>query len=191
MTQLTNNKLSVGDKAPQFKATNVFGKEINLKDVQSRYLLLVFFRYAGCPWCDLAIHRLSMEYATLKENGCEVIAFVQSDKATIDANFYNRKIANPEFSIVADHERKFYSLYGVNDSIVAAVRSIKAIPLWLSSLKGFGLRHRGIDGSVFLVPASFLIDTRSGRIKQVAYGSSYYEPEAFMDIYGSVFYKEL
>jgi peroxiredoxin len=185
------HRLSVGSIAPKFKAVDVSGKHISLEAIDSRYILLAFFRYSGCPWCNVAIHRLSLEYATLIEHGCEVLAFVQSEKQDIVDNIYGRHVIKPAFSIIADRKRRIYDLYGVNDSVRAAVRSLARIPTWLHSIRKQGFKQRTIDGNLFLVPASFLIDGRSRKIIQASYGSSFYETEAFMDIYGSVFFREL
>ncbi len=184
-------RLSVGQQAPTFSVTDVEGNRIALNKIESRYILLVFFRYSGCPWCNLAIHRLSLEYPTLIENGCEVIAFVQSEKQHIIDNIYGRHTVKPEFSIVADRTRRIYELYHVRDSISAAVRTITKIPNWLHSIRKHGFNQSSVDGNLFLVPASFLIDGRTRKIIQTSYGSSYYETEAFIDIYKSVFFKEL
>ena len=184
-------KLLAGQKAPDFTTVDVLKNKIAVRDIDARYVLLVFFRYAGCPWCNLAIHRLSLEYSTLKNNGCEVIAFIQSDARAITANIYDRHAQKPKFSIIADPKREYYNLYGVGESLKAAVSSIKNVPFWLHSVKEHGYKQTQVDGNLFLVPASFLIDTRTNTIIQTSYGTSYYDTEAFMDIYQSVFYKEL
>jgi peroxiredoxin len=183
--------LSIGALAPNFTDNDVSGNHISLDAIESRYILLAFFRYSGCPWCNVAIHRLSLEYETLRQHGCEVVAFVQSEKQTIVENIYGRHVVKPAFSIIADHERRIYDLYGVKDSLSAAVRSVTKIPIWLHSISKQGYKQRTIDGNLFLVPASFLIDGRSRKILQASYGSNFYETEAFMDIYKSVFFKEL
>ena len=185
------NKLVAGQKAPLFTTKDALGKPISLSGIDKRYILLVFFRYAGCAWCNLAIHRLSLEYKTLKDHDCEAIAFVQSDEMAIDNNIYQRHAKTPKFSIIADRDQKYYSQYGITDSIPAAVKSIKSIPAWMHSVKDHGFKQDWVDGNLFLVPASFLIDGRTLKIIQSNYGSSYYEAEAFMDIYQSVFFKEL
>lgn len=191
MSSLRATRLSAGQAAPEFSARDVNGKNIILNKTNSRYILLVFFRYSGCPWCNLAIHRLSLEYDTLKQNGCEVIAFIQSQKKDIVENIYERHEVKPKFSIIADHERKFYKLYAVNESIKAAAMSITKIPTWLQAVKKHGFRQKSIDGNLLIVPASFLIDGRTKKIIKTSYGSSFYDTNTFVEIYKSVFFKEL
>lgn len=185
------SKLVDGQVAPRFSAVDVMGKKISLTHKNSRYVLLVFMRYSGCPWCNLAIHRLALEYPILQENGCEVITFIQSPASGIIKNIYERHARQPQFSIVADPDSKYYDLYGVQPSYVAGAKSIRRVPHWLHSVKQHGYRQPTVDGSLFMVPASFLISTRTNKILKTSYGNDYYDKDAFMDIYQSVFFKEL
>lgn len=185
------SRIKVGQTAPSFSNKDVGGRQVALDGIESRYILLAFFRYSGCPWCNLAIHRLSLEYSTLKEHDCEVVAFIQSKKSDIIDNIYGRHAVKPEFPIIADSQLKYYHLYGVNDSIKAGVKSITKIPAWIHSVKKHGFKQQKVDGNLFLVPASFLIDGRTRKIIKASYGSSFYETKTFIDIYQSVFFKEL
>lgn len=191
MAKQYRNHLRPGHPAPAISTRDVFGNKLSLKTLNSRYILLVFFRYAGCPWCNLALHRLSLEYQTLKDHGCEVITFLQSDSPDIIENVYERHAQKPQFAIVADPERQHYQRYGVSNSLRAGLSSLKHIPIWAHSVRQHGFAQKKVDGNLFLVPASFLIDGRTNTIIQTSYGASYYDTEAFMDIYQSVFYKEL
>ncbi|MEO6513329.1 MAG: redoxin domain-containing protein [Candidatus Saccharimonadales bacterium] len=191
MSPSITKKLVPGDTAPDFATTDVHGQKIRLSKIDSKHILVVFFRYSGCPWCNLAIHRLSLEYARLQENGCSVIAFIQSDKTDVVDNIYNRHEVRPPFPIIADYEQKFYKMYGVGDSILAAVRSLTKVPAWVHSVKDHGFKQTKMDGSLFLVPAAFLINGKTQKIEKASYGTSFYDHDLFLDIYDLVYYKEL
>ncbi len=191
MTSLLSTRLGAGQTAPDFNARDVSGHKVSLGKIDARYVLLVFLRYSGCPWCNLAIHRLSLEYPRFKEHDCAVVAFIQSNKSDIISNIYKRHTVKPEFPIIADHAREFYKLYGVGTSLAAAARSITKIPAWVHAVKDHGFKQPKIDGNLFLVPASFLVDRRNGKIVKASYGADYYDEEAFIDIYQSVFFNEL
>lgn len=118
----------INQKAPQFSTTDIFGDKVNLGAYKDGYTLLVFLRYSGCPWCNLAIHRLSLEYKRLQEYKCQIIAFVQSDKAGVVKNIYERHELRPQFPIIADHDMRFYEQYGVDSSIPGTLREITKIP---------------------------------------------------------------
>ena len=184
-------KLIAGQVAPKFTVTDVMGHQVASTHTKARYILLVFMRYSGCPWCNLAIHRLSLEYPILQQNDCEVITFIQSPKAGIIENIYERHALTPPFSIVADPKCTYYNMYGVIPSRVAAIKSLRQVPHWLHSAKKHGFTQPKVDGNLFMVPASFLVSARTNKILKTSYGTDYYDKDAFMDIYESVFFKEL
>ncbi len=176
-------RLLVGDRAPDFSVKDVNGHKVSLSDYRRCKVLVVFLRYAGCPWCNLAIHRLTLEYPLLKKSGCEVIAFVQSDSEHIIANIYERHAKKPLFPIIADSAMTVYDKYHVQTSKIAFAKSITHIPSWVHAVKQHGFKQTKIDGEFFLVPATFLIDGRKKKVLKAKYGTSFYEHETFTDIY--------
>jgi peroxiredoxin len=177
-------------KAPQLKAVDVLGNKVSFKDYDQDYILLVFLRYSGCPWCNLAIHRLSIEYPHLEEYSCQVIALVQSDKENILHNIYDRHEVKPPFPIIADPAMKQYKQYAVDISILGTARSLTKIPYWVQSVKKHGFKQKKIDGNIFLVPAWFLINNRTGKIIKSERGVSFYNHESFIKIYDSLIFKD-
>jgi len=180
----------VGEQAPDIQATDVTGKAVSLRARDEGYTLVAFLRYSGCPWCNLTIHRLSLEYKRLLESGCEVIAFIQSEGTDVLDNVYRRHEVTPMFPIIADHERRFYKKYGVGTSLRAAARSVTKLPAWVEAVKTHGWKQQKVDGNVFIVPAVFLISNRTGKIVQADYGSSFYDHETFIGLYESLLFHE-
>lgn len=169
-----SSKLRVGQLAPDFARADIEGNVVKLADYKNDKLLICFFRYAGCPWCNLAIHRLTISYPRLKELNLKVIAFVQSKPENIKKYIINRHQPSPPFPIIADPLREIYNMYGVDDSLPAAARSLVKIPGWLYASLGKGFRQTEIDGSLTLVPAQFLIEPGGQKIHTVNYGVDYY-----------------
>lgn len=169
--------------SPDFMATDVYGKPVNLKKQRSKFVLVAFFRYAACPWCNLAIHRLTIEYPLLKESDCEVVAFIQSDKDSIKRNIYGRHDKTPPFPIIADPDMEVYKKFGVEKSFTGTAKHITKFPYWLKSVRKYGFKQTEVDGSLFLVPATFLVHLPSGNIAHADYNASYYEDETFSPIY--------
>ena len=128
-----SDKLQVGDIAPQFIVKDAFGKKIDLKSYAKHKTLISFFRYAGCPWCNLALHKLTQEFPILQKNGMEAIVFLQSDKDSIAQQVYERHTPKPPFAIVPDTTRSIYDLYGVQDSKVALAKSVRKLPQWVDT----------------------------------------------------------
>ncbi len=188
---MSKQLLQVGDIAPQLTAKDVYGNEIVTPAADERFTLLVFLRYAGCPWCNLAIHRLSVEYPLLKRDGCDVVAFVQSPADSVKKNIYGRHNLHPPFPIIPDASRKYYDAYGVHNSVVAAARSIIKVPYWLRAAFQHGYRQTELDGDLFLVPALFLVNNRTGSIVKSEYGKSFYDHDTFTGIYEPLVFDRL
>ncbi len=172
-----------GNKAPQFEATDVLGKKVKLSDSKNKYTLLVFLRYAGCPFCNLALHRLALEQKHLSNSRCEVIAFIQSSKENIVKNIYERHKNKPEFSIISDQTEEYYKLYDVKTSVKAIIKSITKIPYWIHSVKDLGFKQTTIDGNLLTVPAVFLISDGDQRIMKASYGSDFFDTDVFAEVY--------
>lgn len=177
-------------QAPLLIATDVFGNKINLVESKSRYTLLAFLRYSGCPFCNLALYRLTIEYPLLKAEGCDIVAIVQSDKEAIMDNIYARHKPKPQFPIIADHEMKHYKQFDVNLSISATIASISKLPYWLQSVRELGFNQKKLDGELFLVPEWFLINNKDGEIINSQKGISLYNHESFTPIYESLIFKD-
>lgn len=176
--------------APHFDAQDVYGKKVDLAEIKSRYTLLVFLRYAGCPFCNLAIYRLSLEYERLKAESCEIIAFVQSSKEMVKKNIYERHDPKPQFSIIPDHDMTFYDKFDVGPSVLGSLPAITKIPFWLESVYKQGFSQQTMDGKFFMVPAWFLVNNETGKIVQTARGVSLYNQESFIPIYESLIFKD-
>ncbi len=172
--------------APQFKVEDVFGKKISLRDTANKYTLVVFLRYSGCPWCNLAIHRLALEQKILKDSRCEIIAFVQSNKQNIITNIYDRHKHRPEFSIIADQQKKFYDLYDVKSSVTQFVKTITKIPYWIHAVKEKGFKQTNIDGDLLMVPAMFLVNEGQQKIIYASYSADLYDDGAFTKVYEAI-----
>jgi peroxiredoxin len=175
-----------GKKAPNFKTKDVFGETVELYKRNEGYTLLAFLRYSGCPWCNLAINRLTLEHKQLKQESCDVIAFIQSESEHIMENIYGRHELKPSFPIIADHGMKIYKKYGVELSITSPFTSITQIPHWLEHIRKLGFNQKKIDGNFFLVPAWYLVNNTTRKIIKCGKASNFYDHEAFIDIYDSL-----
>lgn len=177
-----HSRLKAGQVAPDFSLNDIYGNKIRLVDYKNDKLLICFFRYAGCPWCNLAIQRLTMSYRALDELNLKIIAFIQSEPENIQRYIFDRHSPKPQFPIIADPDRTIYDLYGVNDSISAAARSLVRLPDWLQSTHINRFKQGKVDGSLTLVPAQFLIEKNSQKIYKANYGADYYDSTPIVEI---------
>lgn len=177
-----HRRLNVGDKVPDFWTRDINGNEVDSRQIDGN-TLLVFLRYAGCPFCNLAIHRLAHEYKLLKKNDCNVVAFVQSTESNIEEIIIKQQAAAPPFPIVSDQPQDIYKLFGVRANAAKAAKyTAKNASHWLDATIRHGFKQGKLDGAAFMVPAYFLVD-KHGIIQLVNYDASFYEDEVFTPIY--------
>ncbi len=175
-------RLKLGDKVPDFWTRDINGQEVNSRKFK-KTTLIVFLRYAGCPFCNLAIYRLAHEHKLLKKSGCNVIAFVQSTEGNIEENIIQQQEMMPPFPIVSDQEQDVYRLFGVSPQPIQAVKytAINAAH-WIDAVFKKKFKQTSFDGNSFIVPAYFLVD-KNGTIQVVNYDASFHDDSIFTPIY--------
>ena len=73
--ELPNPGLKAGNKAPNFRLKNAFGNTIELQqELAKGPVVLVFYRGAWCPYCNLHLHALQKNLAEFEKYGAQVIA---------------------------------------------------------------------------------------------------------------------
>ena len=159
-------RLKPGQQAPSFDVEDVFGKRHRLEDFRGSKLLLSFYRYAGCPLCNLRIHELSERRDFFAETGLKVLAFFESPRGSVMSRFEERDVP---FPIVADPGREVYRSYGVESSWGGFARAM-IHPTSIRALANGFLPGR-MEGDVALLPADFLI-APDARIQQVHYAQN-------------------
>lgn len=175
-------RLKVGDTVPDFWTRDINGNEVDSRDIKNN-TLFVFLRFAGCPFCNLAIYRLAHEHRLLKKSGCDVIAFVQSTGESIEENILQQQDEQPPFPIVADQPQDIYRLFGVTPNMAKAAKyTAKNATHWIDAVFKKKFKQTSFDGQAFMVPAYFLID-KHGVIQLVNYDASFYEDSIFTPIY--------
>jgi peroxiredoxin len=159
-------RLQAGQPAPDFLRPDIGGISIRLGDYRGRYLLLSFYRYASCPFCNLRVHELLQRLSEFEKRGLSLVGVFQSAREAIMDHVGKQQ---PPFPIIPDPAHDLYRRYGVETSLPALLlgltvrmgRALKAMR------KGF-LPGR-MEGHVTLVPADFLIGP-DGNILIAYYG---------------------
>ncbi len=179
-------KRSVGEIAPDITARDAKGNNVSFDSIGKEYVLVAFLRYAGCPFCNLSIHRFAMEHQLLLDSGCEVLTFIQSDIEAIEKNIYDRHKVTPKFAIIPDHDKKFYKLFDVTPSYKNTYKMIKDIPHWIHAVKDHGFKQGKVDGNFLIAPALFLVHTKTRKILHADYAADLFEHETFSPIYDKI-----
>ncbi|MDJ1503310.1 peroxiredoxin family protein [Xanthocytophaga agilis] len=163
-------KLSLGQTAPEFSTTDVYGKQISLKDFQGRKLLLAFQRNAACPFCSYQLFRLNKIYPQLQEKGLEVLVFFESQaEAILKSSF----LTDQKLTIISDPKRKIYTQYGA-EITADKIEKVFAIPSRMEDLQASQAlklasteKEDGVNQAA--LPAAFLLDEKA-IIRHIHYG---------------------
>lgn len=159
-------RLQPGQAAPAFTVTDFTGVSHALSDYRGKKVLLSFYRYASCPFCNLRIHQLRQQAAEWEGKGLVMLAVFQSPAATIMEYAAGETV---EFPIIPDPELKLYTLYRVESSWLAfAKATLRAGDIAKATAKGY-LPGGKVDGDMNRIPADFLIDGQ-GVIRTAFYG---------------------
>jgi thioredoxin-dependent peroxiredoxin len=160
-------RLKPGDKAVPFSVETIEGKTISLEMFAGKPLLLMFYRYASCPMCNLRLRDFAQHYRRLHERGLEVVALFHSPARNIRRNAGKQQAP---FPLVADPQFKVYRDYGVETSWPRFFLSMLLPSFyidWIRSMRyGF---WGGVDWQMGKMPADFLIGP-DGRILKTHYG---------------------
>ena len=160
-------RLKPDDKAIPFSIETPEGRTISLEQFAGKPLMLMFFRYASCPMCNLRLRDFAKNYPGLHERGLEVVTFFHSHARNIRANAGKQDYP---FHLVADPKFVVYRSYGVETSWLRFLLSM-ALPGfyvdWVRAMR-YGI-WGGVDWQLGKMPADFLIGP-SGRIVKAHYG---------------------
>ncbi|TNE71514.1 redoxin domain-containing protein [bacterium] len=164
--------LKVNALAPTIDAIDIFERRVRLRDFWGKRVLVAFFRHAGCPFCNVRVHRLQAKHEELKALGLEMIFFFESDKKTLLGNQFHRSVS--PIPIIADPEKHWYDMYGIETNLMKSAKShvtslfpnaIKAL------LNGLPVHYMSGNESISTIPAEFLLD-EYGMVKQLLYSNS-------------------
>lgn len=109
--QNTPKGLMVGEEAPDFTATDQYGKKVNLKTLlTSGPVVLVFYRGEWCPFCNKYLKQLEDSLPQLTKRGARVVT-VSPEKSENIAKTVQKTKAS--YSIVHDESLVIMKAYDV------------------------------------------------------------------------------
>src|SRR5579871_4130794 len=163
-------KLAQGQQAPLFIAYDINGKKIALKNFANKKILLSFFRYAGCPFCTYTFEKLLEHHSLFSARGLSVITFFQSPRITVIKDIGK---FNSPFPVIADPNKKVYSLYDVTSTILGWPNTLLQTPAVIDDMFEKHIMQKKIDGDINLIPAHFLIGPPEFTIYEANYGKNF------------------
>lgn len=143
--------IRVGEKAPDFVLDNALGKPVSLQDsLKAGPVVLVFYRGAWCPFCNMHLHVLQQSLPEFKKYGAQLITITPQ---TPDKSVEQFREKGYPFEVLSD----------LDSSVMKAYRLYYELP---DDLVGVYRKHgldieafNGKDRNVLPVPGSFVIDT--------------------------------
>jgi signal transduction histidine kinase/peroxiredoxin len=106
-------RLYVGQPARSFVASDLQGRRIDLADYRGQRVFLAFLRFAGCPFCGLRTHALTLRYPTFRAAGLDMIVVIESARSHALAQAV---LCDAPFPIIADPTGALYRLYETTTS---------------------------------------------------------------------------
>lgn len=159
-------RLKEGEKAPHFDTADIFGVPIRLDNFSNKRMLLSFYRFSSCPFCNLRVRNLIQKYPDFERQGLVILSFWQSSIEKILEDVGQQKVP---FPLIPDPDGKIYARYSVEGSWWAALK-VAFHPRQILQAAQRGFMTLKITGRANLVPADFLVGPDL-TIKRAYYGS--------------------
>ena len=158
--------LQPGAAAPAFETTDIAGMPVSTAHYRGRKLMISFFRFASCPYCNLRVHELAAKADSLTGK-LNVIAVFQSPVEKLERH---QIAARLPFHIIADPQMRLFDLYDGERSTAKFITGhLLHIPQWFGGVARGAFKSGTDVGELRLVPADFLIDG-DGVIQHAHYG---------------------
>jgi len=132
-------KFAVGQKSPNFEATDLSGKNVNLQTISSEYVLLVFWA-TWCPHCTSLIPEIQKLYSPQNRSKLEVISVSLDDSPQALAEYMGRHPA--DWITVSDYKKwrgnlvQMFDIYATPTMfLLYKDGTIMAKPVTISDLK--------------------------------------------------------
>ena len=104
------NKLKVGDKAPDFKALTDKGDQLSLSDLKGKKVILYFYPKDNTPGCTTQACGFRDNYQEIEEKNAVVLG-VSPDGEESHRKFITKH--DLPFTLLVDQDHKLAELYGV------------------------------------------------------------------------------
>jgi peroxiredoxin Q/BCP len=102
--------MNINDKAPEFTLQDENGKEISLKSLRGKTIVLYFYPRADTPGCTVEACEFRDTYKQMQKTGA-VLLGISPDTPNAQKKFQD-KFSLP-FSLLADADRKVADSFGV------------------------------------------------------------------------------
>lgn len=125
-TGILESALNVGATMPQFRLKDAFDKDVSSEELlKNGHIVLVFYRGAWCPYCNLYLRGLQRNLAEFSERGAQLVAIsVEPPDRSLSVVRKNEL----EYTVLSDPgldtARKFGIVYALPEVLDTAVKSV-------------------------------------------------------------------
>ncbi len=153
---MTNDRLAVGDKAPDFTFNSPWEERLSFSDLVNKSRILLFFlRYIGCPLCQMKISELIWDLDKFENRDVKIMVVLQSKPDVIAQQTDKEKMP---LTVVCDPDEEIFKLFKVKiGSIFQYVTPGVVHKAMQARKKGF--EHGKFEGKEKQLPAVFLLNT--------------------------------
>ena len=158
-------QLQIGDEAPSIVLPSIDGTDFDLSSLKGKRVIMTFFRFDSCPFCNLRIHRLVKRWNDFPEDTVMVGIF----DAKVSALKKRMKKHEVPFTLVADETYEHFLNNGVKKSIFRVMLAPLRAPLtFLETLfRGYVPMTMSLS-KLSTLPVDILID-ENGKIAKAHY----------------------
>jgi len=144
--------LAIGERAPRFELPDALGRPVSLDDrLRGGPVVLVFYRGAWCPYCNLHLAALQRAHDDVARAGATILAI--SPQAPDDALDLSEREALA-FDVLSDVDQRVLSAYRLQFRVPPEVQEVHMTTF------GVDLSKRNADGSWNLpVPATLVVSS--------------------------------
>jgi len=158
-------RLVAGSNAPEISLPSIDGGTFNMSEYKGKRVVLTFFRFSTCPFCNIRINRIVKRWNEFPEDTVMVGVF----DAKIGELTKRMKKHNAPFAIVADESFEHFEKNSVMKSFSRFMWGAMRSPLTFmqATLKGYFPLTMSIS-KLSLIPVDVLIG-EDGRVVEAHY----------------------
>ena len=148
-TGVIDTMKNVGDTAPGFTLPDATNKDVSLaKLLEDGPVIIVFYRGAWCPYCNLTLAAWQDELDTIQSLGAQLVAI---SPQLPDYSLTSQQKNDLAFPVLSDVGNKVADGFGITTQVTPEI-----IKFWEGK---FDLvAHNGDDSAKLPLPATYLID---------------------------------
>lgn len=162
--------ITSGTPAPELETVDLEGKPFSLASHRGTHVLLTFYRFAGCPFCNLRIREVRARFDALGRSGVQAAAVFHSGPESM------RRYLGQEhfpFPLIPDPEEHQYRRWGVQRSWAGMAKTMTRVGPLFRAMRSGHLPGK-VEVAAHGMPADFLIGP-DGRVLTAHYGSDAYD----------------